>query len=134
MATTDVLPSRRSVPLLIVLAAGHDQQPELAATAFVYAQTARALEQSVEVHLTGRAVRLAFEGVADHLVTDPASDTRLLQHMQRAVQIGARIFVCSMAMASHHRGEPLLSIVSGRSGTTSVLGKMFAEDARVLVF
>lgn len=121
-------------PLILVVVNASRTNPGPATTALVYAQTGRALDQAVEIHLTGESVTLAFEGVAAQIVTDPQTQTRLIDHIQRAHEMDVKIYACSMALRTHHLGEPLIAQLSGQAGTTAVIGRMLVEHARVLTF
>lgn len=120
--------------VIIVLSNAGPRNPGAAATALVYAQTARALDASVEVHLTGDSVRLAFEGVAAALFSDSRAEHSILSFLQRGHEMGVDLYVCGMAMREHHRGEPLIPELKGVAGTTTVLGRMLHDGARVLTF
>lgn len=120
--------------LLIVLANGSPKNPSPAATAFVYAQTARALDHEVEIHLTGEAVKLAFEGVAAGLITEEVSQTSLMVHIQRAHELGVKLYACGMALRTHHKGEALIGELTGQAGTTAVVGQLMLDQAKVITF
>jgi predicted peroxiredoxin len=120
--------------VIIVMASGSPDQPAVAATAWVYAQTARALDLDVEVHLTGRAVLWAFDGVADQVFSDQAKQQSIRAFIVRCAQMGIRIYVCGMAMREYHQGQTLIAEITGQAGTTTVIGELLQDDRRVLVF
>lgn len=108
--------------------------PEKAAAPLVYALCARAMDMEVEIHLTSSAVRWAFEGVASQAYSDAKREHTILSFMERCHEMGVRIYVCGMAMAEHHRGEALISQITGQAGATAVMAQMQRDDTRVLVF
>jgi predicted peroxiredoxin len=122
----------RSLILVVVNATATNPGPFV--TALVYAQTARALDQSVEIHLTGESVRLMSPGLAEELMTDPDTKTTLLDHIQRAVELEVRIYACSMAVRTYHKSQTFIKELTRQAGTTAVIGKMLTENARVLTF
>ncbi|NBY13840.1 MAG: hypothetical protein EBQ76_03690 [Betaproteobacteria bacterium] len=120
--------------VIVVLCMAGPRNPAAAATALVYAQTARALDAVVEVHLTGESVRLAFRGEAASLYSDSKREHSIQSFFERCHEMGIKLYVCGMAMQEHHHGEALIPEVQGVAGTTSVLGQMLHEGARVLTF
>jgi predicted peroxiredoxin len=108
--------------------------PEKAASPLVYALCARAMDMEVEVHLTSSAVRWAFQGVAAAAYSDAKREHTILSFIQRCHEMGVRIYACGMAMAEHHRGEPLIAELDGQAGATAVMAQMQRDDTRVMVF
>lgn len=108
--------------------------PEKAAAPLVYALCARAIDMEVEIHLTSSAVRWAFEGVAAKATSDQRGEQTILAYLERCHEMGVKIYMCGMALAEHHRGEPIIAQVTGQTGATSVMAQLQREDTRVLVF
>lgn len=119
---------------VIVMWQADPSVPDKAAAPLIYAVCARALDMAVEIHLTSSAVRWAFEGVARNAFSDSRREHSILSHMQRAHEMGVKIYMCGMALAEHHRGEAIIQEVAGQTGATAVMGQLQREDTRVLVF
>jgi hypothetical protein len=45
-----------------------------------------------------------------------------------------KIYMCGMALAEHHRGEPIIAEITGQTGATAVMAQLQREDTRVLIF
>ena len=125
------MPVSRAV---IVMWQADPSVPDKAAAPLIYAVCARALDMEVEIHLTSSAVRWAFEGVAQQAFSDAKREHSILSHIQRAHEMGVKIFMCGMAMAEHHRGEEIIPEITGQAGATAVMGQLQREDTRVMVF
>jgi len=95
---------------------------------------AQALDCEVEIHLTSSAVRWAFEGVAAAAVSDQRGEQTILSYLQRCHAMGIKIYMCGMALAEHHQGEPIIGEITGQTGATSVMAQLQRDDTRVLVF
>jgi len=119
---------------VIVMWQADPSVPDKAAAPLVYALCARALDMEVEIHLTSSAVRWAFEGVASTAYSDRQKTQSILGYMQRAADLGVKIYMCGMALAEHHQGEPIIAEITGQTGATSVMAQMQRDDTRVLVF
>lgn len=119
---------------VIVMWQADPSQPEKAAAPLVYASCARALDMEVEIHLTAQAVRWAFDGVAKAAYSDSKKEHSIFSYLQRCHEMGARIYVCGMAMAEHHRGEKIIDLITGQAGAATVIGQLQREDTRVLTF
>lgn len=120
--------------VVLVLWQADPSVPDKAAAPFVYALCARALDMEVEIHLTSSAVRWAFEGIAAQAYSDQRREQTVLAYMQRCVEMGVKIVMCGMALAEHHRGEPIIAEIAGQTGATAVMAQLQREDTRVLVF
>lgn len=120
--------------LVIVMWQADPSRPEKAAAPLIYAACARALDMDVEIHLTSSAVRWAFEGVAQAAYSDAKKEHTIYSHMARCHEMGVKIFVCGMALAENHRGEPFVDLITGQAGAATVIGELQQEDTRVLVF
>lgn len=120
--------------IVIVMWQADPDAPAKAAAPLVYALCARAMDMDVEIHLTSTAVRWAFEGVAANAYSDQKNSQTILEYMQRASAMGVKIYMCGMALTEHHRGEAIISEITGQTGATSVIGQLQRDDTRVLVF
>jgi predicted peroxiredoxin len=110
--------------LVIVLSSG---SAEAASLALRYAATAAAMDVGVELHAvsSGAAACLA----AAHIT--PA----LLSQAQQAHEMGARLYVCPLALAELGWGaQALIAEVSGVRGAASLLGAGLAPGARFMSF
>lgn len=120
--------------VVIVMWQAGPEAPAKAAAPLVYALCAQALDCEVEIHLTSSAVRWAFEGVAAAAVSDQRGEQTILSYLQRCHAMGIKIYMCGMALAEHHQGEPIISEITGQTGATSVMAQLQRDDTRVLVF
>lgn len=120
--------------VVIVLWQADPLAPEKAAAPFVYATCARALDMEVEIHLTAKAVLWAFDGVAARCYSDRRREHSILSFIRRCADLGVKIYMCGMALAEHHQGEPIIAEITGQTGATSVMAQMQRDDTRVLVF
>jgi predicted peroxiredoxin len=57
-----------------------------------------------------------------------------LSYLQRCHELGVKIYMCGMALAEHHRGEPIIAEITGQTGATAVMAQLQREDTRVLIF
>lgn len=108
--------------LVIVLSSA-----DAATIAFRYAATAAAMDVVVEMHaVSGGAARLLGRGAA--------SDD-LLARIRQAIELGASLFVCPLALAEQGmQAHDLIDEVTGVRGAASLLGAGFAPGARFLGF
>jgi predicted peroxiredoxin len=120
--------------VVIVMWQADPSRPDKAAAPLIYAVCARALDMDVEIHLTSRAVQWAFEGVAQQAFSDAKREHSILSHIQRAHEMGVKIYMCGMAFMEHHQGEAIIREVTGQTGATAVMGQLQRDDTRVLVF
>ncbi|MFZ4501754.1 MAG: DsrE family protein [Burkholderiaceae bacterium] len=119
---------------VLVLWQADPRHPDKAAAPLVYALCARALDMEVEIHLTSSAVAWAFEGVAAAAYSDAKREQTILSYLQRCHELGVKIYMCGMALAEHHRGEPIIAEITGQTGATAVMAQLQREDTRVLIF
>ena len=111
------------------------ERPELAASPFVYAATACAMDCEVEIHFAADAVRLLAPGVAAHTFPSANATRSVLDHMQDAAQLGVRFLACSMAL--HERAlalEGLIPECSGAAGATAFVVRTLDPEWAALVF
>jgi predicted peroxiredoxin len=120
--------------LVIVLWAAGPERPVLAAAPFVYALAARALDLDVEMHFTSTAVRWLVPGVAAAAATDAARTKTVADFVREAHEVGVRLLACSMALAEHAPGEPLIPECNGRAGAATVIAAAVEDGTRTLVF
>jgi predicted peroxiredoxin len=120
--------------LLIVVWSAGPERPVQAAAPFVYALAARALDLEVEMHFTSTAVRWLVPGVAEAAYTDAAHSRTVADYRREAHDAGVRLLACSMALAEHAPGEPLVMECDGRAGAATVAAASVAADTRTLVF
>jgi predicted peroxiredoxin len=121
--------------LAILISAAPDERPEAFVMPFVYAAVAAAMEVEVELHFTGRAVRLLVAGVAADLDVGEGDDRRLAAYMREAAQHGARFFACSKALKQHVAAEePKIAGFAGVAGAATVVMRSLDPEWRVLCF
>lgn len=120
--------------LVIVVWSAGPERPVQAAAPFIYALAARALELDVEMHFTSTAVRWMLAGVADQAYTDAARTKTVGDFIREAEAAGVHLLACSMALAEHRRGEPLIAECDGMAGAATVMAATTDADSRTLVF
>lgn len=121
--------------LAILLWSTSVERPDLAASPFVYAAVAAAMDCEVEIHFAGAAVKLLIPGVAENLPTSPAGDKTLYAFMQEAAEYGVRFLGCSMAMANHLAGQPeRIPEYSAAAGAGAFVSRSLDPEWRTLVF
>lgn len=121
--------------LAILLWATSPERPDLAATPFVYAAVAGAMDCKVEIHFAGSAVHLLVPGVAASLKTAVGNDKTLYAFMREAAEFGARFVGCSMAMATHLAGTPeRIPEFAATAGASAFLARTLDPEWRTLVF
>ncbi len=123
-ALTPAVDAPATTLLVIVLAGASAEAVHLAMR---YAVTAAAMDIAVELHAISA-------GAAAWFRRDEAAPGLLLQ-IRQAVEFGADIFVCPVALADRGlRTEELIEEVSGVRGAASLLGAGLAPHARFLNF
>jgi uncharacterized protein len=121
--------------LAILLWAATPERPELCHMPFVYAAVAAAMDCEVEVHFTGRSVRLLVEGVAAGLYPGAGNEKAIYAFMREAAEHGARFVGCSMALREHlAAGETKIADFSGAAGAATFIMRSLDPEWRVLVF
>jgi len=112
--------------LAILLWAAPLDEPELLRAPFVYAAAAAALDAEVEMHFSGRTVRL--------LVAD-AENREIRQYMTEVAAEGVRFVGCSTALKRHVReGERMIAEFGGAAGAASFAQRALDPEWRTLVF
>ena len=120
-STRDTAPA---ATLVIILASG---STEAVLLALRYAAAAAAMDVVVELHAVGAGAAACFG-------RDAAAPS-LLAQIRQAVEFGADIFVCPLALAEQGlRTEDLIEEVAGVRGAASLLAAGLAPGARFLNF
>lgn len=128
---TDLAPKKLAI---LLWQAGPDD-PERCAAPFVFAAVAAAMDCEVEIHFSGRAVRLLIPGVAESLYSGHDASKSLYRFMQDAAEHGARFVGCSMAEREHlaqipERIPEYVRVV----GAAAFVQRTLDPDWRTLVF
>jgi predicted peroxiredoxin len=121
--------------LAILLWAATPERPELCHMPFVYAAVAAAMDCQVEVHFTGRSVRLLVEGVAADIYPGAMNGKSIYGFMHEAAEHGARFLGCSMALREYLAAEETkIAEFSGAAGAATFIMRSLDPEWRVLVF
>ncbi|HEY7240752.1 MAG TPA: hypothetical protein VH600_16375 [Burkholderiales bacterium] len=93
---------------------------------FVYAAAAAAMDAEVEIHFSGRTVRL--------LVAD-AQNREIKVYMKEVAAEGVRFLGCSTALKRHVReGEKMVAEFAGAAGAATYAQRALDPEWRTLVF
>jgi len=112
--------------LAILLWAAPLDEPELLKAPFVYAAAAAALDAEVEIHFSGRTVRLLVAGEAMPEIAATLRDV---------ARDGVRLLGCSSALKRHVReGETMIAGFAGAAGAASFAQRSLDPGWRTLVF
>ena len=121
--------------LAILLWSVTPERPEECAAPFVYAAVAGAMDCAVEIHFSGKAVRLLVPGVAAALYPGKTQEKSVYQFMQDAAANGARFVGCTMAMNEHlAAGEKRIPEYAGAAGAATFVMRTLDPEWRTLVF
>lgn len=121
--------------LAILLWATTPENPALCRMPFVYAAVAAAMDCEVEVHFTGRAVRLLVDGVAAAIHPGPTEEKSIYEFMQDAAGQGARFLGCSMALHEHvAASDQKIPEFSGAAGAATFIMRSLDPEWRVMFF
>lgn len=121
--------------LAILLWAAEPERPELCAAPFVYATTAAAIDCDVEMHFSGRNVRLLVQSVAAGLVANHEQNTTLYHFMRQAADLGVRFFACAMSVKTHlSDSDILIPEYAGTAGAGAFTARVLDPAWRTLVF
>lgn len=93
-------------------------QPQLAATPFVLALAARAMDMHVEIHALGQSVELFIENDARRLQPVTPLNRPLSQYIHDALSMGVVVRLCSTAM----RDRALTSLSGLVQGDIEIAG------------
>ena len=118
--------SAGSEKLAILLWAAPLDQPELLRAPFVYAAAAAAMDAEVEMHFSGRTVRLLVTGEAE---------ADIYEYMREVASGGVRFLGCSTALKRHVRpGEAMIAEYAGAAGAAAFAQRSLDPEWRTLVF
>ncbi|MGB7421295.1 MAG: DsrE family protein [Comamonas sp.] len=108
--------------------------PERLATPFFHAAAAAAMDVPVELYFTAASVQLLVPGVAARLRACARTDKTIADNLQEAVELGARLFACSDALAA--QGIALDTLLPGcaRGGAVQFMARAIDLRWRTLVF
>jgi predicted peroxiredoxin len=116
----------RKERLAVLLWAAPLGDPDLLRAPFVYAAAAAAMDAEVEMHFSGRTVRL--------LVAD-AENQEIKEYMREVAAQGVRFLGCSSALKRHVReGETMIAAYAGAAGAASFSQRALDPEWRTLVF
>lgn len=128
-------PQYHAGKLAILLWSATPERPEECAAPFVYAAVAGAMDCEVEIHFSGRAVRLLVPGVAAALFPGAGRDKSIYAFMQDAAAHGARFLGCTMAM-TEQLGTDTTRIpeYAGAAGAAAFVMRTLDPEWETLVF
>lgn len=126
-------PNIRGVAIL--LWATRPEDPALAATPFMHAAAAAAMDLEVEVHFSAQSVRLLVPGVADALYAGASRERSIAAFMQHAREHGAKFLACTSSL-ENLGVEPatIAGRVDGFAGASSFQARAADPTWRVMVF
>ncbi len=109
--------------------------PQLAATPFMWAASAAAMDWPVEIHALGASVELFVrDNAARHQVVAPLNRP-LSAYIEDATRSGVKVFLCSTAMRD--RGlvpEDMLEECQSVLGMVTMLERVAQPDTTVLTY
>lgn len=112
--------------LVILLSGAETADPRQALVALRYAVTAAALDVAVELHAVSASVAL---------LRRDACAPALREQIRQAIELGAALYVCPVALAEQGLGiDDLIAEVAGVRGAPSLLVAGLAAGARFMVF
>jgi uncharacterized protein len=121
--------------IAILLWATRPEEPALAATPFMHAAAAAALDLEVEVHFSAQSVRLLLPGVAESLFADTQRVVPIATFMREAREHGAKFLACTTSIANLAIDRALLDgRVDGYAGASSFQARAADPAWRVMVF
>lgn len=119
---------------LLVWSCGPDA-PERAATPFVVAQAAAALDLEVEMLFAAQAVRWLLAAEQETLVGFGPDRLPVRTHLDACEQLGIRMHACGQALAALGlRREALAPQCTGVGGTVAFVARQQQPSWRGLVF
>lgn len=111
------------------------ERPELAASPFVYAATACAMDCEVEIHFAGTAVKLLAPGVAANMHPSAGRERSIHDFMRDAAEQGAAFYGCQMALRAHGLvDQPLIPEYSGAAGAAAFVARTLDPEWRTMIF
>ncbi len=127
--------SAQKTRLALLLWSADPDRPELCAAPFVHATAAAAIDCEVEIHFSGRAVRLLVAGVADRLHPSSEREVSVLHFMRQAADLGVTFLACAMALKAHVAdGETLIPEYGGTAGAAAFVARALDPDWATLVY
>lgn len=121
--------------LAMLLWSADPDRPELCAAPFVHATAAAAIDCEVEIHFSGRAVRLLVAGVAEGLHPSSDREVSVLHFMRQAAYLGVRFLACAMALKAHVQpGETLIPEYRGTAGAAAFVARTLDPEWATLVY
>ncbi len=109
--------------------------PQLAATPFMLAASAAAMEWPVEIHALGASVELFVrENVARHHTVAPLNRP-LSAYIEDAIRSGAKVHLCSTALRDRGLApEDMLDGCQSVIGMVTMLERLAQADTTVLTY
>ncbi|MBL8489874.1 MAG: DsrE family protein [Rhodocyclaceae bacterium] len=127
--------SAQKTRLALLLWSADPERPELCAAPFVHATAAAAIDCEVEIHFSGRAVRLLVAGVADRLHPSSEREVSVLHFMRQAADLGVTFLACAMALKAHVAAdEILIAEYGGTAGAAAFVARALDPDWATLVY
>lgn len=121
--------------LAILLWSADPERAELCAAPFVHATTAAAIDCEVEIHFSGRAVRLLVAGVAESLRPSSEREVSVYHFMRQAADLGVRFVACAMALKAHvAEDERLIPEHAGTAGAAAFVARALDPEWATLVY
>ncbi len=108
--------------------------PQRLATPFFHAAAAAAMDVPVELYFTAASVHLLVPGVAARLRASARSDKTIADNLREAVELGARLFACSDALAAQGIAPDTLLPGCARGGAVQFMARAIDLRWRTLVF
>ena len=109
--------------------------PQLAATPFMMAASAAAMDLSVEIYALGASVELFVRANAGRHQAVAPLNRPLSAYVEDAMRTGAKVYVCSTAMRDRNLApEDLIEGCEGVIGMVTMLERMVQVDTAVLTY
>ncbi|MCZ2103753.1 MAG: DsrE family protein [Burkholderiales bacterium] len=118
----------------IMLWSADASHPERLATPFFHAAAAVAMDVPVELYFTAASVHLLVPHVAAGLRASPRVDKTIADNLREAVELGARLFACSDALAAQGVDAAALMPGCARGGAVQFMARAIDLRWRALVF
>jgi predicted peroxiredoxin len=118
----------------ILLWAADPSQPQRLATPLFHAAAAAAMDVPVELYFSAASVQLLVPAVAAGLRASAQADKTIADNLREAVELGARLFVCSDALQA--QGVDAATLMPGcqRGGAVQFMARAIDLRWRALVF
>lgn len=118
----------------ILLWAADPRTPERLATPLFHAAAGAAMDVPVELYFTAASVRLLVPSVAASLRASTHVDKTIADNLREAVEMGARLFACSDALAAQGVDPADLMPGCARGGAVQFMARAIDLRWRTLVF